>query len=54
MAALNDLGPGGDATATLVNRQTGQATGKAGKEFPEEFKAGLDSYFNSLEKDAAK
>jgi hypothetical protein len=27
----------------------GQATGKAGKQFPEEFKAGLDAFFNALE-----
>jgi hypothetical protein len=30
-------------------RETGQATGKAGREFPDEFKAGLDAYFNALE-----
>jgi hypothetical protein len=30
-------------------RSVGQATGRAGKEFPEEFKVGLDAYFNQLE-----
>ncbi len=53
-AALADIGPGGDPTAKVNERETGQATGKAGKEFPDEFKTGLDAYFNSLEKGAGK
>ena len=48
-AALADLGPGSDATSSVSARPVGQATGRAGKEFPEEFKTGLDSYFNNLE-----
>ena len=48
-AALSDLGPGGDAESLVVTRPVGQATGRAGKEFPEEFKSGLDAYFNLLE-----
>jgi hypothetical protein len=48
-AALADLGPGGDANSQAVVRNVGQATGRAGREFPEEFRAGLDSYFNALE-----
>jgi hypothetical protein len=48
-AALAELGPGVDPTANVQERETGQSTGKAGKEFPEEFKAGLDAYFNALE-----
>ena len=48
-AALADLGPGGDANSQAVIRNVGQATGHAGREFPEEFRAGLDSYFNALE-----
>jgi hypothetical protein len=48
-AALNDLGPGSDANTTVVARAVGQATGRAGKEFPDEFKPGLDAYFNLLE-----
>jgi len=48
-AALADLGPGGDAESNIRARPVGQATGRAGKEFPEEFRAGLDSYFSNLE-----
>jgi len=48
-AALADLGPGSDANSSVRARPVGQATGRAGKEFPEEFKTGLDSYFNNLE-----
>jgi hypothetical protein len=48
-AALADLGPGGDAASTVAARNVGQATGRAGKEFPPEFKAGLDAYFNLVE-----
>jgi hypothetical protein len=31
----------------------GQSTGKAGRELPEEFKTGLDTYFNKLESGGA-
>lgn len=48
-AALADLGPGGDADSQVGARPVGQATGKAGRELPEEFKTGLDAYFNKLE-----
>lgn len=48
-AALADLGPGSDANSSVTARPVGQATGRAGKEFPEEFKTGLDAYFNNLE-----
>ncbi|HYF37673.1 MAG TPA: hypothetical protein VD994_20395, partial [Prosthecobacter sp.] len=48
-AALADLGPGSDAKTSVIARPVGQATGRAGKEFPEEFKSGLDAYFNLLE-----
>lgn len=47
-AALADLGPG-DADAVVAARNVGQATGRAGKEFPAEFKPGLNTYFNLLE-----
>ncbi len=47
--ALADLGPGGDANSSVRARPVGQATGRAGKEFPEEFRSGLDSYFSNLE-----
>ena len=48
-AALADLGPGSDANSVVSARPVGQATGRAGREFPEEFKSGLDAYFNNLE-----
>jgi hypothetical protein len=48
-AALADLGPGSDANAVVAARPVGQATGKAGREFPEEYKTGLDQYFSLLE-----
>ncbi len=48
-AALADLGEGKDANAEVEARPVGQSTGKAGRELPEEFKAGLDAYFNKLE-----
>ena len=48
-SALADLGPGSDANKTVTARPVGQATGRSGKEFPEEFKPGLDAYFNALE-----
>jgi hypothetical protein len=48
-AALADLGPGGDAESVVASRLVGQATGHAGREFPEEFKTGLDQYFSLLE-----
>jgi len=47
--ALAELGEGADVEAETEVRSVGQATGRAGKEFPEEFKAGLDAYFNQLE-----
>ena len=49
VAALADLGEGGDAASQVEARPVGQATGKAGRELPEEFKSGLDAYFNKLE-----
>ena len=49
LAALADLGEGGDAATNVDARPVGQATGKAGRELPEEFKTGLDAYFNKLE-----
>jgi hypothetical protein len=53
-AALADIGPGGDAENAFTTRSVGQATGRAGKEFPEEFKTGLDAYFNLLESPSAR
>jgi hypothetical protein len=48
-AALADLGPGADAQSIVSARLVGQATGRAGKAYPEEFKTGLDQYFSLLE-----
>lgn len=48
-SALADLGSSQDAAASVNARPVGQATGKAGRELPEEFKTGLDAYFNKLE-----
>jgi hypothetical protein len=31
-----------------------QSTGRTGRDFPEEFRTGLDSYFNALEGQGAK
>ncbi len=53
-AALADLGPGTDADTNVNARPVGQATGKAGRELPEEFKTGLDAYFNKLEAGGAQ
>ena len=53
-AALADLGPGTDANSIVALRPVGQATGHAGKEFPDEFKGGLDAYFNRLEGQTAR
>lgn len=49
LAALADLGEGDDAATNVEARPIGQSTGKAGRELPEEFKTGLDAYFNKLE-----
>lgn len=52
-AALADLGNGQDAGTEVESRPVGQSTGKAGRELPEEFKSGLDAYFNKLESGGA-
>ena len=49
-AALRLMGIGDDTnTAFIENRSPRQATGKAGRVLPEEFRQGLDAYFNVLE-----
>ena len=48
-SALAELGPGPDTQNAADQRPVSQATGRAGKEFPDEFKTGLDAYFNGLE-----
>ncbi len=49
-SALMLLGLGDDSgSAFIENRVPRQATGKAGRVLPEEFRQGLDAYFNTLE-----
>ena len=49
-SALMLMGIGDDTgTAFIENRSPRQATGKAGRVLPEEFRQGLDAYFNVLE-----
>jgi len=49
-SALMLMGLGDDGSkAFMENRAPGQATGKAGRRLPEEFRAGLDVYFDVLE-----
>ena len=44
------MGLGDDGSQAFVeNRAPGQATGKTGRTLPEEFRAGLDLYFDALE-----
>lgn len=50
-AALALIGAGDDANASIAKRTVGQATGKAGRKIPEEFRTGLDTYFNSVDTD---
>ena len=49
-AALAMIGRGADENAFIEDRQVGQATGQTGRELPAEFRTGLDTYFNALEK----
>ena len=49
-AALMLVGVGDDSSnAFIQNRSPMQATGKAGRILPAEFRQGLDAYFNALE-----
>ena len=52
-AALAALGPGAAPPGTPPQRKVNQATGHTGRELPEEFRSGLDAYFNALEKGSA-
>ena len=50
-SALMLLGVGDDTgRASIENRSPRQATGKTGRVLPEEFRQGLDAYFNALER----
>ena len=48
-SALALLGDSEEKETRIVERDINQATGKAGRELPEEFRAGLDRYFEALE-----
>ena len=48
-SALALLGNSKEKEAKVIDRETNQATGKSGRELPEEFRAGLDRYFEALE-----
>lgn len=48
-SALARLGGSAEKQAKIVSRNTNQATGKAGRKLPEEFRAGLDQFFDKLE-----
>ena len=49
-SALSLLGVGDDSgKAAIENRSPRQATGKTGRVLPEEFRQGLDAYFDALE-----
>jgi len=50
-AALSLIGSGADPNAHVENRPVGQATGTTGRTLPEEFRTGLDAYFDLLEGD---
>jgi hypothetical protein len=48
-SALALLGQSKEKKAKVQDRETNQATGKSGRDLPEEFRAGLDRYFEVLE-----
>ena len=50
-SALMLIGAGDDSSRAFIeNRAPRQATGKAGRVLPEEFRQGLDAYFDTLER----
>jgi len=49
IAALALIGESNDGKSMVEHRTATQATGKSGKELPEEFRRGLDTYFELLE-----
>ena len=48
-SALARLGGAKEKLSKVVKRNTKQATGKAGRDLPEEYRSGLDAYFEKLE-----
>lgn len=53
-AALALVGSGVNDKEVREDRGVAQASGESGTSLPEEFRAGLDEYFNRLERDATK
>lgn len=53
-SALALIGSGVNEKEVREDRGVSQATGESGASFPEEFRAGLDEYFNRLERDSSK
>ena len=51
-SALTLLGTGVNAKEVREDRGVSQTTGERGSTLPEEFRAGLDEYFNQLERGA--
>lgn len=52
-SALARLGGAKEKLSKVVERNTKQATGKSGRELPEEYRSGLDAYFEKLESEDA-
>ena len=52
--ALAMIGSGVNEKEVREDRGISQSSGESGNSLPEEFRAGLDQYFNRLERDAAK
>ena len=48
-SALARLGNSTEKNAKVLKRNTNQATGKAGRKLPDEFRSGLDQFFEKLE-----
>jgi hypothetical protein len=53
-SALALIGSGVNEKEVREDRGVSQATGESGTALPEEFRAGLDEYFNRLEREKAK
>jgi hypothetical protein len=48
-SAIAQVGRGDDRDAAIDERNVDQSTGLSGRQVPEEFRTGLDKYFNGLE-----
>ena len=53
-AAIALIGSGVNDKEVREDRGVSQTTGESGTAFPEEFRTGLDEYFNRLERDSSK